>query len=62
MLELAALRGDGDLAAHLIAGGSKLSEKPLSCVMQNLPGKSGAGSARVEIDPRTGKVLTVKRV
>lgn len=62
LLELAALRGDGDLAAHLIAGGSKLSARPLSCKMQNLPGMSGAGSARVEIDPRTGKVLGVKRV
>lgn len=57
LLELAGLLGDGDLAARLIAGGSKLPARPLACSMR---GMGGAGGARVRIDPGTGRVLGVE--
>ena len=57
LLELAALRGDGELVSHLVAGGSKPLARPLVCSADSL-GKRGY--ARVVFDQSTGKILAVK--
>ena len=57
LLEFAALRGDGELVSHLVAGGSKPLARPLVCSADSL-GKRGY--ARVVFDQSTGKILAVK--
>lgn len=57
LLELSALRGDGELLSHLLAGGSKPLSRPLVCSVQS---KGKQGYARIVFDPATGKVIGVK--
>ena len=57
LLELAALRGDGELVAHLVAGGSKPLGRPLVCSVSSLGRR---GYARVVFDPATARVLSIK--
>lgn len=56
LIDMAALLGDADLYAYLAAKGSRLGGKPLAC---GWGGPRKGGSARIEIDPASGKVLRV---
>jgi hypothetical protein len=57
MLELSSLLGDMDMVAHLIAGGSRLPERPLVCLV-SAPMEKRA--ARVHFDPATARVVAVR--
>ncbi len=59
LLEVAALMGDADLARHVLSGGVALPKRPLACSWQ---GAGKSGSARVDIDPTSGKFLRARAV